>query len=462
MHKLFYCAILGSAVLPALYLLLMHTQLPPLSDDTLTNHKPLLLLCVIERTKVNAWLRAVPQTWHDEVARHADLRFVVGMVSERLETLERLEASERLLVLPVNDTEYPPIGKELHLYEALFRTRLAMRYQFFLKFDSDTIVIVPRLLSAILYNNWTSTEPLYAGSPLHHCECSVTPTGGRCSAADGIHYCGGAAVLTSSRTVKDLARRIKRCYAPTRSFASTCRSSDSWLGWCMNTLLGLRCTPARSRDPLPPHGRSYAAPDTLGRKFAERHHICQDLSSHGGIRDRHVLPNTWQFTWPDWKFCITLHAFKLCEDFRYGFYNIGYNSTDFRPCNHCFLSILLQTVPGGEAFHHEEEAFAQFASFLGVQVTRVNISDNPNLLPPCENHIRLSSGQYLRLLPFIHKLRTTGAFGEVEMPRRTEDLLVSMVVPPTACNSTTTLFQVRSPAEFKMLFKSDLSGNLCT
>lgn len=478
---LYSALVIASICLPAVYVGFMHAQLPshvvPLPPQAKTL---ILFVCLIERPRIDIWLRTVPPSWFEAVKRVGKLVLAVGGRQDGFWDDPRAE----LLVLPgVRDDEYPPIGKELHLYETLVTSQLALRFQFFLKFDSDTLVSIPRLKTLISLNNWTSFTPLYAGSPLHHCDCSPDET---CTADVGIHYCSGAAVLTSRTTVIQLAQQSKACYEPPKdSFIRSCGSSDSWLGWCMNNLLNLTCTLARAPNvPLPPRGKSFGKPDSRGRKIVQRHHFCQDLSSLGGVKHRRVLPNTWQFSWPDFQFCATMHALKLCEDFRYAFYNMEHKVTkeSMAPCGPCFLSVLVQEDSEKPSITNTSISdWALLAKLLSVPVT--SIRNDKQLMPQlvqysketvCAYYLVMKAGVYLRLVPLIHHLRTVSiqpgmlpfpllAFADLKRATPTASVNASTISVDLGddCNANSLFLSVNNATALAKAFLADMNGKFC-
>lgn len=240
----------------------------------------------------------------------------------------------------------------------------------------------------------------------------------------------------------------------------------------MNNLLGITCTAAITNDTYPPSGRSFSAPDKLGRKVLRRHHFCQDLSSHGGIQHRGVLPNTWLFTKDDFKYCVTLHALKLCEDFRYAFYKTGYlDQGKVPPCGPCLLGVAIYVGHAQPSLVDPNLDWLNFAAALGVSVFRATNKNITALPSRCKFYAFVSGGVYLRLLPLIHTLQTAESLPT--FVARWEDLQEGDALRSFGgkvtwledgvedCVDSSVALRATSQSRLADLFERDLNGDIC-
>lgn len=156
-----------------------------------------LILCLIWAPKVNDYLSILPESWKADVAANGKLLFVVGRNAERF--FVALPKNFGYLQLDVPDDQFPPVDKEMAMYEAITQKKIVDEYDFVLKLDSDTYLEPSRLTDLIRARKLRSREPLYMGSPLHHCQCTPSHSG-LCDKDEGVHYCSGAITLLSQRT----------------------------------------------------------------------------------------------------------------------------------------------------------------------------------------------------------------------------------------------------------------------
>lgn len=343
--------------------------------DLIDGPRRILFICPISLSEIPRFLSSVPTSWQMEVNTYGRLVFVVG--GSFLQLSAPSSAYGLLTLAGVRDGEYPPHGKELEVFPALLATGLDA-YEFVFKFDSDTFFEPSRLVRLIESLHLSGSSQLYMGSPLHHCQCRPQPSQ-PCTRDLGTLYCSGAAVLLSILTVKTFARYVPDCRRKGEGGTLACNSSDSRLGWCLNKFLGIECTSAQD----PTLGQSWAEPDRNGVKIRKEHHFCQELTSQGGVRYRHVRPRPYVFTKMDFLYCVIFHPLKSVEDMRYVSWNVFHvenRTAEFLPRQDCLLHLGVFTAPEDIIPRMViRESWGKLAKALGVPVTFVTAN---KVLPP--------------------------------------------------------------------------------
>ena len=283
---------------------------PPKSSDR-------LLVVWAQRSSVALHLSMHSAAYYHGVTTFSDLWFVVGTHRGQApdDPLSHIPVSlpERVHVVEVSapDDEYPPLRKDVELFEAL--NVIGYDFELVTFADVDTYIVPSRLHR--LLQSYDPAEPLYRGRPLHHCQCQPgSPTGANCTARDGVHYCSGAAMTLSRATLRRMKGRWRECVTARAGRKFTCRSSDSTIGWCLNVWGGIKCTPATAPAGVtaPPLGQSWAEPKN-NVKQTKRTVFCQDRHHQGGVKERAVVGKPHGFSKVDLANCAVFHPVKRRE-----------------------------------------------------------------------------------------------------------------------------------------------------
>ena len=283
--------------------------------------KQVLILIPILRDAVVDHVRSHSKEWFKEMSGFADIFYVIGkqLSQDSLEKLQfaQLPGNAAILPLDADDYEYPPLTKTVRGFIYVLKNELA--YDFIMHLDSDTFVHPSRLLD-LLRETDPNDPKLYMGRPIQHCKChSDKPTGNNCTFDKAVQYCAGQGFVVSKKTLA--AVDWENCLAAAQpELNDACKSSDSFVGRCMNWA-GIYCTSAAPRGiPLssyPPDGRSYCILTSEGTKIYPQTIFCQDSSHSGEVLDRANIGQTYNFRLADFHGCAPIHPLKKIEHFRY-------------------------------------------------------------------------------------------------------------------------------------------------
>lgn len=343
------------------------------------------------------YLSSHSMEWLAELHTVGDLIFTIGAVNEAanqhheeaLTWIADLYPNIHVQQVDANDMEYPPIGKTIKAFD-LLSSKFAYEYDFIYNVDDDTHFHPLRMAALVMHRD--ANEPLYMGRPLHSCNCNLgQPQGKNCTETIGTTYCSGAGYAFSTSTLKTMSSLWLACWTDNQQrYTDLCRSSDLFIGYCLNKYAELQCSAASFPDDMnsslemndamrgyikdvgraassaspeiPTHGISWGPVQANGWSLHIHTLMCQDRSHIGGIKQRGHVASPHNFDESDRRFCAYMHPMKVkgnlsTPHFRYARFlmnqkvetpllSVGRPGGFNRPGNrHCRLAINIQTSP---------------------------------------------------------------------------------------------------------------------
>ena len=296
------------------------------------------------------YLHGHSREWLDEVRSVGALAFSVGRRAgdaqrdwtATLSSLRTRLPDVSVRELDVDDLEYPPISKTMAAFEILSAEE--GRHAFVFNTDDDTHFHPLRMAALVALRN--ASEPLYMGRPLANCKCVPgQPTGVNCSAAVATSYCSGAGYGFSRATLLTMRGRWRQCWTERREDCfDRVRSSDVFVGVCLNAHAGVGCSPAASTlasssggvlasshpaffsayleegaaaaaradaAHYPMHGTAWGAFLPQGHQRLQHTLFCQDSTHNGGIAQRKHIASPHLLNGDDIRLCAYFHPLKI-------------------------------------------------------------------------------------------------------------------------------------------------------